>query len=193
DELAKAVSSEYETLQQLKDALEKEGSELYERDMKEFLRNQVIDILANESELLISERTVSELVERAFEKIKQDSQEYEKLLKDHENDPEKLREALRNYYVTDLKRNLSIEKVARENNLTVTDEEVEAQSQDLAVAWGISVDRAKSILKSRQDISNDVRWELLKRKVADLVLQKAKIVDVTPDELNKGEEKDEDK
>lgn len=193
DELAKAVSSEYETLQQLKDALEKEGSELYERDMKKFLRNQVIDILANESELLISERTVAELVERAFEKIKQDSQEYEKLLKDHENDPEKLREALRNYYLTDLKRNLSIEKVAKENGLTVTDEEVEAQAQDLAVAWGISVDRAKSILKSRQDISNDVRWELLKRKVADLVLQKAKIVDVTPDELNKGEEKDEDK
>lgn len=193
DELAKAVGAEYETLQQLKEALEKEGSELYERDMKEFLQNQVIDILANESELLISERTIVELVERAFEKIKQDKQEYEKLLKDHENDPEKLKEALKNYYLTDLKRTLSIEKVARENDLKVTDEEVEAQAQDLAVAWGISVDRAKSILKSRQDISNDVRWELLKRKVADIVLEKAKIIDIKPEELHKEEEKNENK
>ncbi len=95
DELAKAVSSEYETLQQLKNALEKEGSELYEKDMKEFLQNQAIDILSNESELLISERTLTELVERAFEKIKQDKEEYEKLLKDHDDDPEKLKEALR--------------------------------------------------------------------------------------------------
>lgn len=193
DELAKTVGSEYETLQQLKEALEKEGSELYEKDMKEFLQNQVIDILANESELLISERTVTELVERAFEKIKQDKQEYEKLLKDHENDPDKLKEALRSYYLTDLKRTLSIEKVARENSLKVTDEEVEAQAQDLAVAWGISVDRAKSILKSRQDISNDVRWELLKRKVADVVLEKAKIVDIKPEELQKEEKEHEDK
>lgn len=193
DELAKAVGSEYETLQQLKEALEKEGSELYEKDMKEFLQNQVIDILANESELLISERTVTELVERAFEKIKQDKQEYEKLLKDHENDPEKLKEALRNYYLTDLKRTLSIEKVAKEKSLEVTDEEVEAQAQDLAVAWGISVDRAKSILKTRQDISNDVRWELLKRKVADVVLEKAKVVDIKPEELQKEEKEHEDK
>lgn len=193
DELAKAVGSEYETLQQLKEALEKEGSELYEKDMKEFLQNQVIDILANESELLISERTVTELVERAFEKIKQDKQEYEKLLKDHENDPEKLKEALRNYYLTDLKRTLSIEKVAKEKNLEVTDEEVEVQAQDLAVAWGISVDRAKSILKTRQDISNDVRWELLKRKVADVVLEKAKVVDIKPEELQKEEKEHEDK
>jgi len=193
DELAKAVSSEYETLQQLKNALEKEGSELYEKDMKEFLQNQAIDILSNESELLISERTLTELVERAFEKIKQDKEEYEKLLKDHDDDPEKLKEALRNYYLTDLKRTLSIEKIAQENDLNVTDEEVEAQAQDLAVAWGISVDRAKSILKSRQDISDDVRWELLKRKVADLILAKAKIVNVKPEELHKEEEKHEDK
>ncbi|HOJ89160.1 MAG TPA: trigger factor [Pseudothermotoga sp.] len=193
DELAKAVSSEYETLQQLKNDLEKEGSELYEKDMKEFLQNQAIDILSNESELLISERTLTELVERAFEKIKQDKEEYEKLLKDHDDDPEKLKEALRNYYLTDLKRTLSIEKIAQENDLNVTDEEVEAQAQDLAVAWGISVDRAKSILKSRQDISDDVRWELLKRKVADLILAKAKIVNVKPEELHKEEEKHEDK
>ncbi|MGB9820113.1 MAG: trigger factor [Pseudothermotoga sp.] len=193
DELAKAVSSEYETLQQLKNDLEKEGSELYEKDMKEFLQNQAIDILSNESKLLISERTLTELVERAFEKIKQDKEEYEKLLKDHDDDPEKLKEALRNYYLTDLKRTLSIEKIAQENDLNVTDEEVEAQAQDLAVAWGISVDRAKSILKSRQDISDDVRWELLKRKVADLILAKAKIVNVKPEELHKEEEKHEDK
>ncbi len=193
DELAKAVSSEYETLQQLKDALEKEGSELYEKDMKEFLQNQVIDILSSESELLISDRTLNELVERAFEKIRQDKEEYEKLLKDHDNDPEKLKEALKNYYLTDLKRTLSIEKVAQENDLKVTDEEVEAQAQDLSVAWGISVERARSILKSRKDISDDVRWELLKRKVADLILTKAKITDVKPEQFQKEEEKHEDK
>ncbi|MGJ8454037.1 trigger factor [Pseudothermotoga sp. U03pept] len=193
DELAKTVSAEYETLQQLKEALEKEGSELYEKDMKEFLQNQVIDILTSEAEVLISESTLRELVERAFEKINSDKEEYEKLLKDHENDPEKLREALKNYYLTDLKRNLSIEKVARENDLKVSDEEVEAQAEELAVAWGISTERAKSILRSRRDVSEDVRWELLKRKVADLILEKAKIVEVKPEELQKEAQKSEDK
>jgi len=193
DELAKTVSAEYETLQQLKEALEKEGSELYEKDMKEFLQNQVIDILTSEAEVLISESTLKELVERAFEKINSDKEEYEKLLKDHENDPEKLREALKNYYLTDLKRNLSIEKVARENDLKVSDEEVEAQAEELAVAWGISTERAKSILRSRRDVSEDVRWELLKRKVADLILEKAKIVEVKPEELQKEAQKSEDK
>jgi len=137
----------------------------------------------------VSERTLSQLVETVFDKIRRDREEYEKLLKDHDNNPEKLREALKNYYITDLKETYSIRKVARENNLDVSEDEVQNEAENLAIAWGISVERAKSILRSRNDIFEDVRWELLKRKVAELIVQRAKIVDVKPEELqNEGKE-----
>ncbi|ABV33989.1 MULTISPECIES: trigger factor [Pseudothermotoga] len=189
DELAKTVSAEYETLEQLKDAIEREGNELYEKEMDEFLKTQALDSLVKTSQLLVSERTLSQLVETVFDKIRRDREEYEKLLKDHDNNPEKLREALKNYYITDMKETYSIRKVARENNLDVSEDEVQNEAENLAIAWGISVERAKSILKSRNDIFEDVRWELLKRKVAELIVQRAKIVDVKPEELqNEGKE-----
>lgn len=187
DEFAKTVNSEYETLQQLKEALEREGSEMYERDIKNFLRDQAIDTLIRTCELKIADKTLRRLAEQALEDIKTKRGEYEKLLKDHENDENKVLESIKRYYLQELKAEYAIEEAARLNSIEVGEEEILSQAEKLSVAWGISVERAKSLIRNRKDIYEDVKSELIRQKIADLILEKCKIVDLKPEEV-KGDE-----
>lgn len=187
DEFAKTVNSEYETLQQLKEALEREGSEIYERDIKHFLRDQAIDALIRTCELKIADKTLQRLAEQALENIKSKREEYEKLLKDHENDENKVLESIKRYYLQELKAEYAVEEAVRLNNVEVSEEEILSQAEKLSVAWGISVERAKSLIRNRKDIYEDVKSELIKQKVADLILEKCKIVDLKPEEVKDNE------
>ncbi len=187
DEFAKTVNSEYETLQQLKEALEREGSEIYERDIKHFLRDQAIDALIRTCELKIADKTLQKLAEQALENIKSKREEYEKLLKDHENDENKVLESIKRYYLQELKAEYAVEEAVRLNNVEVSEEEILSQAEKLSVAWGISVERAKSLIRNRKDIYEDVKSELIKQKVADLILEKCKIVDLKPEEVKDNE------
>lgn len=192
DELAKTVNSEYENLEQLKVALENEGNEIYEKEMLDFLRKQALDQFVDLVEFDISDKTLDFLVDQAIEKMKSD-REYEKMLSQYDNDESKLRKALRDYYEWDLRMNYGIEKVARENDLKVTEEDLQAEADNLALSWGVSSERARSIVKNRENIRKELEWELLKRKVADLILNKAKVIEVKPEELAQKEDKEDKK
>jgi len=186
DELAKTVNSEYENLEQLKAALENEGNEIYEKEMLDFLRKQALDQFVDLVEFDVSDKTFDFLVDQAIEKMKSDG-EYKKMLSQYDNDESKLRKALRDYYEWDLKTNYGIEKVAQENGLKVTEEDLQAEADNLALSWGVSSERARSIVKNRENIRKELEWELLKRKVADLILTKAKVIEVKPEELTQKE------
>ena len=187
DEFAKTVNSQYETLQQLKEAIEKEANEIYERDIKHFLRDQAIDMLIRTSELKVSDKTLERLAKRALEDIKSNRDEYEKLLREYDGDEQKALEAIKRYYLQDLKAEYAIVEAARQNGIEVSDEEVLAQAEKLALAWGISVERAKSLLKNRKDVYEDVRDQLIKEKIADKILEKCKVLDVKPEEVRANE------
>lgn len=187
DEFARTVGSQYETLQQLKEALEKEGSEIYERDIKRFLQDQAIDTLIRTSELKISDKTLERLAKRALENIKSNREEYERLLKDYDNDEQKALDAMKRYYLSELRAEYAIAEAVAQNGVEVSDEEIMAQAEKLAPAWGISMERAKALLRNRKDIYEEVRYELIKEKLADKILEKCRIVDVKPEEVNTNE------
>ena len=179
DELARTVSNEFETLEQLKEHLTKEGKEIYDVEMKENLREQVLEKLPEVTNLDISDKTLDYFVERAILRMKEKG-EYEKAIKEHEGDEEKLKEDLREIFLRDFKRSLAIEKISEDENIKVTEEELEKEAELLAPFWGISKERAKAIVKSKEDIREDLEWAILKRKVADFLLEKVKIVEIEP-------------
>ena len=179
DELAKTVSNEFETLEQLKEHLTKEGKEIYDVEMKENLREQVLEKLPEITDLEISDKTLNYFVERSILKMKEKG-EYEKTIKDYENDEQKLRENLRESILRNFKKSLAIEKISEDEGIKVTEEELEKEAELLAPLWGISKERAKTIVKTKEDIKEDLEWAILKRKVADFLLEKVKIIEVEP-------------
>lgn len=71
----------------------------------------------------------------------------------------------------------------------MSDEELEKEAEELAPFWGISPERAKSLVKSRRDLREDLRWAILKRKVLDLLLEEVTVKVVEPRGEGDGDER----
>lgn len=178
DEFAKSVNNEFETLEQLKESLKKEGKEIYDVEMKESMREQLLEKLPEVVEIEVSDRTLEILVDEAVSRLKREGR-YEQIVSSYESE-EKFREELKERILDDIKRDRVIEVLAQEKGISVSDEELEKEAEELAPFWGISPERAKSLVKARQDLREELRWAILKRKVLDLLLQEVKVKVVEP-------------
>ncbi|MCD6450324.1 MAG: trigger factor [Thermotogaceae bacterium] len=183
DEFAKTVGNEFETLEKLKEHLKEEGAGIYDREMREVLRDQALEWLVENVELEISDKTLGRFVESAINKLKEE-RNYEKYVEKYESE-EKLREFLRNYYLNDLKTEYGIKKIAELEGIKITEEDLEKEAEELSVLWGISKERAKVLVKNKEDIRNDLEWVLLKRRVLDVMVDKANVVELSEEEYKK--------
>ncbi len=183
DEFAKAVGSEFETLEQLKEHLKEQGSEIYDRETKESLREQAFDWLVDNVELEISEKTLERFVERAVEKLKEKGK-YEEYVERYGGE-DKLKESFRGYYLRQLKEDYVINKIAELEGIEITDEDIEKEAAELSKIWGISEERAKVLVKKKPDMYAELKWVLLKRRALDAVVDKAKITTLSEEEYRK--------
>jgi len=191
DEFAKSVASEVNTLEELKKKLEEEGLEAFESWKKDFLRQQVQDKLAELVELEISEKTLDYFVNRAIENAKKENT-YDSYLKQAGTE-EKLYEEFKTGILNELKKNTAIEKIAEKEQIEVTDEEVMKTAEELSTYWGISPERAKEIVKTREDIRNDIVENIRRTKVQDLIVEKATIKEISVDEPVEEQKEEEEK
>lgn len=176
DEFARTVSAQAATLEELKEEVKEEGLASFLTWRKDFLRQQAMDKIGEFVELELADSTLDYFVVRAIENSKKDKS-YEGYLK-QAGSAEKLAENFKQGILDELKKNRFIEEVAQRENLKVEEDELEAYAEELAPQWGISLDRAREMLASRQDIRSDIRSTILRNKVLDKVIEKAKVSEV---------------
>lgn len=194
DEFAKMVGNEFETLEQLKEHLKEEGSGIYDREMREVLRDQALAWLVENTELDISKKTLERLVDSAIANLKEKGS-YDAYVEKYGGE-EKLREVLEGYYLEQFKEEFGIKALAEKEGIQIKDEDLEKEAEELSKLWGISPERAKVLVKSKEDIRRDLEWVLLKRRVLDSLIDKAKVVELSEEEYKKamgGEEENEEK
>ncbi len=183
DEFAKAVSREFETLEQLKEKLKEEGEDSYDATMKQILRDQALEWLVEHTHLEISEKTLQRVLEDMTRRLKEEGK-YEKLVEDFGGE-EELKKATQDRFLRNLKETYGIRKVAEKEGIEVTEEELEREAEELAALWGINPRKAKALVKNDPRIREDLEWTLLKNKVLDAIVSKAKVVVLSEEEFRK--------
>ncbi|QTA38711.1 trigger factor [Thermosipho ferrireducens] len=191
DEFVKTTLSEMhlETVEALKNKLREEGEQIYESETKQSIREQILSLLPDATELDISEKTIDYAVRLIVANMKEENS-FENFVKKYNNEEEALKE-LKEYYLHDLKKELALDKIAKENEIKkeVTDEELDSYAEILAPYWGISVERAKVLVKERADIRKEVENTIFVDKILDVIAEKVEkeVVDVDKDN-KEGEE-----
>uniref|UniRef100_A0A7V4KB94 Trigger factor n=1 Tax=Fervidobacterium pennivorans TaxID=93466 RepID=A0A7V4KB94_FERPE len=192
DEFVKSLAIEnVETTEQLKEKFRTEGKEIYDRELAESYRAQIMDQIPEIAEIEISEKTIERAVENIIDNLKEGGK-YESYVQNYGSE-EKLIEELRNYYLNMIKKDLVVKKIAEENNIKVDAEDIKAYAERVSVEWGVSPDRAEAIIKSRQDIRNEVVMEIVESKVAKILAEKAQIEEVSFKEQENKQEVEEEK
>ncbi|MDD4479343.1 MAG: trigger factor, partial [Mesotoga sp.] len=180
DEFARTVDPDLSNLDELKKKIEEEGVKSFAGWKKDFLRQQAMDKIDDLVEIEIAESTIGFFVHRAIENSKKDKS-YDGYLKQAES-VEKLVEEFRAGILDEVKKNRFIEEMARIEGLKVEEDELVSYSEEMSSHWGISADRAREMVKSREDVREDLISTILRNKVLDIVVEKAKVVEIEPRE-----------
>lgn len=178
DEFAKTVNAEANTLEELKEIVRREGMESFLNWKKDFLRQQAMDKINDLVEIGISDATLDYLVQRTIENSKKEKS-YEKYLKQAGSE-EKLIEELRSGVFDEIKKARFIDEIASREGFRAEEEEIQAYAEEMAPYWGISAERAKEMVNTRQDVKEDIVSTIIRNKVLDNVIEKASISDMEP-------------
>lgn len=184
DEFAKDVS-EFDTLDALKADLEKKAMERKTKAADEAVENalvqQIVDSIKGEIPEAMFENRLEQLTEDFAYRLQSQGLNLETYLKYTNSNIDEFKKSFRPQAEGQVKFRLALEKIVELENITPSDEELEAEFAKLAESYGVEVEKVKAVIPA-EEISKD----LAVGKAIDLVKENAVITEV---EEKKAEEK----
>jgi trigger factor len=184
DAFAKELNIEVETLSELKENLQKEGEDAVKIWHEQFAVNYILSELPNYVQIDISDESLNYYIDTSIQDLKNKGK-YEEELKKHDNDENKLREEIKESALKWIKEVVIIEKISEENNIKVENNELSLEMKNFASMYGIPFSRAQEIMNSNPELMNEIIWNKLREKVALLIKDKVKIVEISKEEFEK--------
>ncbi|OKO97164.1 Cell division trigger factor [Geobacillus proteiniphilus] len=175
DEFAKDVDEEVETLDELKAKIRARLEEAKKNEAEAALRNAVVEKAAANAEMDIPEVMIKNETDRMLREFDQRLQmqglNLQLYYQFSGQDEAALREQMREDAEKRVRAALTLEAIAKAENIEVTDEEVNKELEKMAEAYKLSVDKLKELLGSLDGVKEDLKW----RKTVDFLVEHSKV------------------
>lgn len=166
DEFAQDVS-EFDTLAEYKEDIRKKLAEEKETNAKRTKEDEAVRKISEDASMEIPEAMIETQVETMIDefaqRITQQGLSFEQYMQYSGVTMDKLKDQVRPDAVSRIKSSLVLEKIAEEEKIEVTEEDLNAEMQRIADAYGMEIDKI-------QEIIGDAEKESMKK---DLAVQKA--------------------
>ena len=176
DEFAKDVS-EFDTLAELRADIRAKLQEAKDRRATDEMETKIVDAVTAEvtGEIppVMYENKINELVQEFGYRLQSQGLNLETYLSYTGMDAQAFRDGFREQAERQVKMRLALEAIAAKENLTPTDEELEAEYIKLSESYKISLERVKDALHKK-----DVAADLACNKAIDLIRDNAVITEV---------------
>jgi trigger factor len=181
DELAKKAGN-YNTLDELKAQVRRNLEEGYAKRVEQEINEQVFGELIGKTEFDAPNVMIDYELESIVDDAERSFAYRNKSLEEMGLSRETIAENYRDTAVKQVKRHLILEKIIDQENLTLTDEEVEAGLQEMADAFQQPVEQVKSFYNQNTDKLDYFKQTLLEKKAVKLIIQSSEIEEVEPSE-----------
>ncbi|AGB41928.1 trigger factor [Halobacteroides halobius DSM 5150] len=172
DEFAKDL--EFDSLADLKDNIKEDLKEREEQRQEREYQNQLVDAVAENSEVDIPETMVENEIENMLNQFKMQAQqqgiEFEQYLQMTGMDENQLREQHREEAENRAKSNLVLEAIAEEEGIEVTEDEIDDRVADIAEQQGQDKDQIKAFLQMQGQLDS-LRENLKMQKAIDFLAE----------------------
>jgi trigger factor len=192
DEFAKELG-QYETLEELKNVITKNLNEGYAKRVEQELNEQIFKSLLDQSEFDIPDSMVEYELEGIVQEAERSFAYYNKSMEDLGLSKESLSEKYRDTAEQKVKRHLLLDKIITQENMTLTDDEMEDGFKDTAQTVNQSIDDVKNFYKQDNDKIEFFKQALLEKKAIKLIIEHSTIEEVEPELTKNSENKDGDK
>lgn len=175
DEFAQDVS-EFDTLEEYKEDLRKQLQANKEVEAKRAKEDEAIKKIIDKSSMEIPEamiETQSEnMINEFAQRIAQSGLSMEQYMQFSGMTLDKLKEQVRPEAETRIKSSLVLEQIAKEENIEISDAEVDAEVEKMAAQYGMEADKLKEYLGEAEKES--MKRDLAINKAVDLIMENVK-------------------
>lgn len=175
DEFAQDVS-EFDTLAEYKEDLKKQLAEQKENEAKRTKEDEAIQKIIDKSVMEIPEAMLEtqceNMVNDFAQRIAQSGLSMEQYMQFSGLTIEKLKEQVRPEAETRIKSSLVLEQIAKDENIEVTDAEIDAEVEKMAAAYGMEADKLKEYMGDAEKES--MKRDLAVTKAVDLIMENVK-------------------
>ncbi|MBD7969792.1 trigger factor [Paenibacillus gallinarum] len=184
DEFAKDVS-EFDTLVEYKEDLKKQLASRKEEEAKATQENIVVEKAAENANVEIPQGMINSEVRnmmRDFDnRLRQQGMNLEMFMSFSGQTEADLQNQMKNDAEKRVRNNLVLEAIGKQENLEVTEEDVNEELNNMAASFKRSVDEIRQILESNGSLDS-LKEEVLLRKTIDFLLANSKEVDAPAEE-----------
>ncbi|KIX89938.1 trigger factor [Staphylococcus microti] len=181
DELASELDADAENVDAYKANVRKQLEEAKQNDAENLQKEEAVIKAADNATIDIPEAMIKSEQDRMLQEFAQNMQQQGLDLKTYfeisGQDEDQVREQMKDDAEQRVKTNLTLDAIAKAENIEATDEDVDNELQKMSEQFNISVEDIKKTLGNSDLIKNDVRV----RKVIDLLVSEAKLVDAPKD------------
>lgn len=175
DEFAQDVS-EFDTLAEYKEDLKKQLQEKKEEEAKRTKEEEAVQKIVDKSKMDIPEAMIDtqceSMLEEFAQRIAQSGLTMEQYLQFSGMTIEKLQEQVRPEAITRIKNSLVLEQIAKEENIEVSDEDVDAEIEKMAANYGMEADKLKEYMGDAE--KDSLKNELAVTKAVELIMDNVK-------------------
>ncbi|PPA71565.1 trigger factor [Jeotgalibacillus proteolyticus] len=162
DEFAKDADEEVESLEQLKEKTKNRLEEQKKNNAEATLRDSLLEQASQNAEIEVPEAMITTEVDRMLQEFEQrlssQGMNLELYFQFSGQDEEALRTQMKEDASKRVRTNLTLEAIADEENITVTEEDVNNELNKMTEQFGMSLDQIKTALGgSTEVLENDLR------------------------------------
>ncbi len=184
DEFAKDVS-EFETLQELKEDVEKKLKERAEQDSKNILKNSVVKKVSENVNVDIPEVMIQKRIDGFIQEMEQGMKNQgltvEKYLQITNGSMEDLRKGYHERAEESVKADLVLEAVAKKEGIAISDEELDKELEKMASLYNQEKDKIKDMLQMQGNLDS-FKESIKVEKALDFLVEQSEIVEPEPEE-----------
>ena len=175
DEFAQDAS-EFDTLEEYKADLKKRLEEQKENDAKRTKEDEAIQKIIDKSSMDIPEAMLDtqceNMINEFAQRIAQSGLSMEQYMQFSGLTLDKLKEQVRPEAETRIKSSLVLEQIAKDENIEVTDDEINAEVEKMAADYGMEADKLKEYMgdSEKESIARDLKVT----KAVDLIMENVK-------------------
>jgi len=179
DDFAKKMGP-FQTLEDLKDAIRKNLQQGYDKRSQQEIQEQIFEKLLTEN-FELPETLVKYELDGIIEDTEMRFSQSNMTLDQLGLSREKLEEEYRDVAEKQVRRHLFLSKIIEQENMELTDDQLNEEYASFAQAVGQPIDFIKTYYKSNPDKLDGFKHALLEKKVFDLIIEKAVIEEVEPE------------
>ncbi len=192
DEFAKQFG-QYEKLEDLKNAITDNLNQGYAKRVEQELNEQIFGALLKNSEFEIPESLVDYELEEIVQEAEKSFTYYNKSMEDLGLSRESLSEKYRDTAEKKVRRHFLLDKIIKQENITLTDEELEDGFKEMAQTVDQSEDEVKNYYQQNKDKVEFFKRALLEKKAIKLIIEHSNIEEVEPELMKNSENRKNDK